>query len=77
MDWANDGPYSSRFATPIAWIIIRCISSAPTRTFSTRTSCIGRNFRSSMTLRNCRSRYLFCNPDGLHQNSLHLSPGRV
>jgi len=40
----------SCFATPIASIIIRCISSAPTKVFRTIASCMGRNFRSSITL---------------------------
>jgi hypothetical protein len=33
-----------RFATPIASISIRCISSAPTKVFKTIASCIGRSF---------------------------------
>src|ERR1035441_8625825 len=42
--------YASRFTTPMASTIIRCISSAPTRAFRTMASCIGRNFRRSITL---------------------------
>src|ERR1035441_3617182 len=39
----NRMAHSSRFATPIASIIIRCISSAPTEVFKTIASCMGRN----------------------------------
>ena len=38
------------FANPIAWTIIRCISSAPTRALRNRQNCIVPNFKSSISL---------------------------